>query len=268
MAVDVELWHKSFGALDPKALPSWPCPSCGKASVILDSKTLVYRPNKTQYNPEAFKKEDFEESMLLGILKAFATAYEQMQWVQHKFVGFLKCKDCGESISFAGRVEIPRETANRPTSLNIRLYPEYFSPPLPFFLLDSQYPVSIRERFNRSFGFAFNDAASAANAIRQGVESILDELGVPRVEQGKSRLSLYDRIRKFSEINKECAELLDAIRFLGNEGSHAGKVNRADVVAAFEVVDHVLDEVFVRSKVRKKVMKSSKDIAKTYRPQS
>jgi hypothetical protein len=62
--------------------------------------------------------------------------------------------------------------------------------------------------------------------------------------------------------------MLDAIRFLGNEGSHPGKVNRADLVAAFEVVDHVLDEVFVRSKVRKKVLASSKNIAEAYRPKS
>lgn len=268
MTVDEKLWNKSFGALDPKDLPHWPCPNCGKMSLVLDRKTLIYRPNKTQYNSDDFKKEDFEESLWLGILKGLAIAIQKMQWVQHKFVGFLTCKDCGESISFSGRAEIPRETANGSTYLSTLLYPEYFSPPLPFFTLDNHYPPSVRQSFIRAFGFVFNDAASAANSIRQGIELILDEFDIPRGEQGKSRLPLYDRIKIFSETNKECAEMLDAIRFLGNEGSHQGKVNRADLVAAFEVVDHVLDEVFVRSKVRKKVLASSKNIAETYRPKS
>lgn len=261
MAIDVGLWNKSFDALDPKALPSWPCPKCGRTSVVVDSKTLIYRPNKTQYNPIEFQNEDFEAGSWLGLFVAFATTYEKMQFVQHKFVGFLTCKDCGESIAFGGRAEIPRETT---TYRSTKLYPEYFSPPLLFFSLDSRYPPGVKQSFIRSFSFVFNDAASAANAIRQGVESLLDALGISKDGEGKRRLSLHDRLEKFSETHKECAELLDGIRFLGNEGSHAGKVNRADVIAAYEIVDHVLDEIFVRSEARKKVLESSKSLANTY----
>jgi len=268
MAIDVELWKKSFDALDPKSLPSWPCPECGKSSLVFDNKTIIYKQNKSQYNPNDFKKEDFEENLLLGILMALVTAYEKMQWVQHKFVGFLKCKGCGESVAFGGRAEIPQKNPNGSTYLSTRLYPEYFSPPLPFFSLDNRYPSSVRQSFTRSFGFVFNDTASAANAIRQGIESILDEIGISRGEQGKRKLALYDRIELFSVSNKGCAELLDGIRFLGNEGSHSGKVNRADVISAFGVIDHVLEEVFIRSEVRKKVLESSKNIANTYRPKN
>lgn len=266
MAVDEELWKKSFGALDPKMLPNWPCPSCGKTKVVLDNKAIVYRQNKVQYPPDDFKKEDFEERTFLGFVIAFASAYEKLQYVQHKFVGFLICKDCGEPIGFGGRAEIPRETANRPTYLSTRLYPEYFSPPLPFFTLDDRYPTSVRQNFVRAFGLTFNDAASAANAIRQGVESLLDELDVPKVGERKGRLSLFDRIEKFGETNAECAELLDGIRFLGNEGSHAGKVVREDLIRAFEVVDHVLEEIFIRSQTRKRVLESSRGLAKAYKP--
>lgn len=265
MAVDEELWKKSFGALDPNALPSWPCPSCGKAKVALDKKSLIYRQNKVQYHSDDFKKEDFEESLLLGILLALAKAFEKMQFAQNKFVGFLICKECGESIAFGGRAELPRETGNPSTLLSTRLYPEYFSTPLPFFPLDDRYPVSVRRCFVRSFGFAFNDAASAANAIRQGTESLLDELLVPRLDERKNRMSLFDRIKKFGETNKDCAELIDGIRFLGNEGSHSGKVNRLDLISAFAVIDHVLDEIFVRSDARRKALESSKGLANTYK---
>lgn len=266
MAVDEELWKKSFGALDPQLLPNWPCPSCGKSQVALDNKTLIYRRNKVQYHSDDFKKEDFGERSFLGIVLAFASAYEKLQFVQYKFVGFLNCKNCGESIGFGGRAEIPRETANRPTYLSTRLYPEYFSPPLPFFTLDARYPASVRQNFVRSFGLAFNDAASAANAIRQGVETLLDEMSVPKLDERKGRLSLFDRINKLGETNAEVAELLDGIRFLGNEGSHTGKVVREDLIRAFEVIDHVLDETFIRSEARKKVLESSKGLAKTYKP--
>jgi hypothetical protein len=266
MAVDKELWKKSFGALDPSQLPSWPCPSCGKTQVVLENKTLIYRRNKVQYRSDDFNKEDFEERSFLGVVIALATAYEKLQFVQHKFVGFLICKDCGEAIGFGGRAEVPRETANRPTYLSTRLYPEYFSPPLPFFSLDARYPASVRQNFVRSFGLAFNDAASSANAIRQGVECLLDEMAVPKLDERKSRLSLFDRIKKLGEKNAEVAVLLDGIRFLGNEGSHTGKVVREDLIRAFEVIEHVLDEIFIRSEARKKVLESSKGLAETYKP--
>lgn len=266
MAVDEVLWKNSFGAIDPQKLPNWPCPSCGKAQLALDSKALIYRQNKVQYPSEDFKKEDFEERTLLGFVIAFASVYEKLQYVQHKFLGFLICKDCGESIGFGGRAEIPRATPGRPTYLSTRLYPEYFSPPLPFFTLDDRYPAGVRKNLIRSFGLAFNDAASAANAIRHGVESLLDELAVPKENGRKGRLSLFDRIRIFGETNAGSAEFLEGIRFLGNEGSHTGKVIREDLIKAFEVVDHVLDEIFIRSEVRKRVLESSRGLAKTYKP--
>lgn len=265
MAVDKELWKKSFGALDPNGFPSWPCPNCGKTQLALDKNALIYRQNKVQYPSDEFKKEDFEERTFLGFVIAFASAYEKLQFVQHKFVGFLVCKNCGESIGFGGRAEIPRETVNRPIYLSTRLYPEYFSPPLPFFTLDSRYPASVRKNFIRAFGLVFNDTALASNAIRQGVESLLDELAVPKVGDRKNRLSLYDRIKKFGETNTECSELLDGIRLLGNEGSHTGKVVRDDLILAFEVVEHVLDEIFIRSETRKRVLESSRGLAETYK---
>jgi len=266
MAVDEELWKNSFGALDPKKLPNWPCPSCGKTQLSLDNKTLIYRQNKVQYPSDDFKKEDFGEMTFLGFVIAFASAYEKLQYVQHKFVGFLICKDCGETIGFGGRAEMPRSTPDRPTYLSTRLYPEYFSPPLPFFTLDARYPASVRQNFIRSFGLTFNDAASAANAIRQGIESLLDEMAVPKADERKGRLSLFERIKKYGETNAEYAELLDGIRFLGNEGSHTGKVVREDLIRAFEVVDHVLDEIFIRSAVRKRALESSRGLAKSYKP--
>lgn len=266
MAIDAEIWKKSFGALDPDSLPNWPCPSCGKSNLILEKKAIVYRRNKNQYPPEDFKKEGFEENSFLGFVIALASAYEKLQYVQHKFVGILVCNECGESIGFGGRAEIPRETANRTTYLTTRLYPEYFSPPLPIFSLDDRYPISVRKNFIRSFGLTFNDAASAANAIRQGIESLLDELSVPNKDKGNSRLSLFKRIEIFREANVECAELLDGIRFLGNEGSHTGKVVREDLIMAFEVVDHVLDEIFIRAEIKKKALERSRGLAKAYKP--
>lgn len=267
MTIDKDLWDKSFGALDPSSLPSWPCPACGN-SLVLDRNSLNYRKNAVQYNPADFQNENFEENLWLGLLTAFATAYEKMQWIQHKFVGFLECKSCGETIAFSGRAEIPRKGTSQASYLKTKIYPEYFSPPLPFFSLDNRYPTSIKQSINKSFGLVFNDAASAAGSIRQAIESLLDELGIPRDSQDKRRLTLHDRIKKFGDVNKEHAELLDAIRFLGNEGSHSGKINRKDLISAFEVLDHVLDEIFIRLEIRKKIMESGKDLADTYRPKA
>ena len=268
MAVDENLWNESFGALDPGSLPKWPCPSCGKNALELDKKKIIYIQNKNQYRPEDFKKEDFEESIWLGIFKTIATVYEKFQYFQHKFVGFLTCKECGESVSFIGRAEIPIELSGQHTYRTTQLYPEYFSPPLHFFPLDKRYPVSIQQNLIRSFSFAFNDAASAASAIRQSIESLLDEVKIENEDDRGRRLSLFDRIQKLGGENKQHADLFDAIRFLGNEGSHSGRVNRSDLIAAYVVVDHILDEIFIRPEVRNKVLKSGRDLTNAYKPDS
>lgn len=265
MAVNANLWKRTFGALDPSSLPAWPCPTCGSTKLVLNSKSILYRPNKVQFSSEDFKKDDFELNTFLGVLNAFAHVYEKLQFVQHKFIGYLICSECGESIMISGRAEIPKEVSNKPTQYSTRIYPEYFSPPLNFFFLDKRYPLSVRQNFIRSFSLTLNDVASASNAMRQGIESLLDELFIPRENERNKRLTLSDRLDRFGETYAECAEMLEGVRILGNEGSHTGKVIREDLIQAFEVIDHVLEEIFIRQIARRKMLESSKNLANTYK---
>ncbi len=266
MAIDKELWLKSFHVLYVDSLPAWPCPRCETGKLSLVSDSLVFRKNPTQYTPAAFQREDFTDNMVLNILGVMVSALEKMQWEQHKFVGFLECKDCMEAVAVSGRAEKFRQSANADRPPSTRIYLEYFSPPLPIIPLDSRYPDNVRQCVARASGYIFNDAGAAASTTRQAVELLLDSLRIPAVDSDGRRLSLHNRIVSFGKTHKDYADLLDSIRFIGNEGTHSGKVERADVLAGFEVLDHVLEEIFVRSEIRKKITESGKGLKEAYRP--
>ena len=124
-------------------------PSCGKtnvgASITMDS--IDIGRTRFRYHSDEFKKEDFEERSFLGYVIAFATAYEKLQFVQHKFIGFLICENCGESIVFGGRAECT-ERNSQSTDLPERLgYIRNISHCYYIFLLlDDRYPAERSEK--------------------------------------------------------------------------------------------------------------------------
>jgi hypothetical protein len=82
------------------------------------------------------------------------------------------------------------------------------------------------------------------NALRGCVEVILTRRGVPRttVSKGKRhRLFLHDRIELFQRRDAEVGAALMAVKWIGNEGSHAGALTPADVLDALEVIEDVLE---------------------------
>ena len=51
-----------------------------------------------------------------------------------------------------------------------------------------------------------------------------------------------------------------AVKWIGNEGSHPGSVSRDDLLDAFQLVEHLLDEIFINrraemSKISRKVLR-------------
>lgn len=62
----------------------------------------------------------------------------------------------------------------------------------------------------------------------------MDSEGIPS-SNGKSALKLFDRIQEFGNIHPDYRDTLDALRHVGNLGSHDGDVSREALLDAFEV---------------------------------
>lgn len=228
MTVDRNLWADSFN----KALPHWPCPTCGKG-----------------YLAAAKDKFWIEET---GLSKA-AHDHEAWEpdWITNRFVGFLECSmpACRELATVAGTSGIDHYQVSWDAyETNDIFNVEAINPaPIPI-----SYPVAtpepITEAIRKASGLIWSSPESSANKIRQAVESLMDDAGIPdKTALGKPE-KLHNRILLFQVTDKENGDVLLATKWLGNTGSHAGAISRADVLDAFDMIEFVLENRYGTTK--------------------
>ncbi|UBQ39279.1 DUF4145 domain-containing protein [Acinetobacter johnsonii] len=129
--------------------------------------------------------------------------------------------------------------------------PKLFIPTIHFFNIPEKCPDNVKSLLIEAFSLTLQSPGSAANKVRAAIENILTEYGVPRYSRknGKNnRLTLDSRIAKAKDKNAVLGELeniLYAIKWLGNAGSHANsEILQDDVFDAYELMSHLLSELY------------------------
>jgi hypothetical protein len=88
------------------------------------------------------------------------------------------------------------------------------------------------------------------------VERLLDFIKEPKSKVSKGgkrdRLPLHARIVNVASRDKALSESLLAVKWLGNAGSHSEELSRDDIFDALDILDIVLDDLFVRHRTRVK----------------
>jgi len=126
--------------------------------------------------------------------------------------------------------------------------PVFFNPPLHIFPIPSRCPAAVAKELSSAFRLYWCDPASCVNHQRIAIELLLDKMNVRRfsVKNGnRSRISLHHRIEHLpenTESQREIKESLLAIKFIGNEGSHAGYISKEDALDGFELLEQLVDE--------------------------
>lgn len=169
------------------------------------------------------------------------------------FLGRLRCDDpeCGASASISGTVE-PGPAGKDAYRV------EQFSPaPCPFIIADNV-PHAVRKPLLDASRHLWADHDAAGNKIRRAVEAMMDDRGVAKFPKSGPRkpLSLHSRILRYGK--PEVVDKLLALKVIGNAGSHDGGLSRDDILDAFQIMELVLDEVYVGS--RRAVEKRAADI--------
>jgi hypothetical protein len=85
-------------------------------------------------------------------------------------------------------------------------------------------------------------------------------------EQAMQRISLHERIGILKLRAASVVDALLAIKWVGNAGSHLGQLTRDDVFDAFDILETVLDDLFVRN--RATTQKLIRDINKRKGPRT
>ncbi len=252
MAIDRDSFRESFiDDYDTK----WLCPVCRLGVLTPDAKLLV-----RQEAPESGadrKHQDWDPS-----------------WEHGKFSCLLRCnrKHCSEVVSTCGSYRVNDYEDNEGIPVNLyEYYPKYFDPPLKLLNLPSGWPKEVCAPIEEAFSVFWCDKGSAVNHIRSSIEALLTTQNIPQyalLKKGSKRspLSLHKRIERFRVQRPELADLLLAAKWIGNEGSHTGIVERSDIFDALDLVYHVLEEVLGNRTVS--LQKLSKVINKGRKPRS
>ena len=177
---------------------------------------------------------------------------------QYVYSCTLVCKNdqCKETVSCAGvggvelnEINDENDESDEPhESYDDYFLPKFFEPHLRLTNIPEKCPESVSKPLNESFGLFFSSPSAASNNVRMAIEELLTELKIRRynlVKNERRFMSLNQRINllplKFSQLK----DLILAIKWLGNAGSHAsGKVSMDDVMDSYDLIEHVLHEIY------------------------
>lgn len=228
MAVDRNLWADSFR----EALPHWPCPTCNKGFLATAKDKLWIEergPSKAAHIHDAWEPD----------------------WIENRFVGLLECSmpACKEIAAVIGSSGIDHWQTDWDEYETDNIFKvESISPaPMPIAYPEAT-PEPIVEAIQRAAMLIWPSAESAANQIRQAVESLMDDAGIGATNAARKYVSLHDRIIQFQATDAENGDVLLATKWLGNSGSHVGGISREEVLDAFDMIEFVIENRYGTTK--------------------
>ena len=227
-----------------RQLPPWECPTCGKGHLVpIKGKEVVQETGPSQR----------------------AHAHEEWgpEWVQERFAMLLQCNfaNCGEVVSASGNSGIEPNGYFDPEGEwqqeYIRIYEVLALLPAPLPIRPIvKTPETVREPLRTAGQLLWVSPEAAANHVRHAVEHLMDHQKVKKLSKaGGKKLSLHARLLEFEKKDSVNGQILRAIKWIGNDGSHKGGVSRDEVLDAFDMMELALTNLFddAAAKVMKKV---------------
>ncbi|MPY24530.1 DUF4145 domain-containing protein [Shewanella sp. YLB-07] len=219
-------------AFNVKHVPQWECPTCQKGLLEVSGSL------KLEEQADTLHSHDHPE-------------YSH-EWVSFTVQGALKCNNrrCLEHVMMVGNGSVDLEQyydERGQTQGEYHTYcePKYFQPHLKIFNIPEYVPQNIAAMLDKSFALFFCDSDSCGNRIRACVEVLLEEVGIPKLNEKQKFVSLDSRIKQLAEKDDEVKVLLLAIKWLGNIGTHgADDLSRKDTLDAYKIMQRVFEFLF------------------------
>ncbi|MCM2455375.1 DUF4145 domain-containing protein [Rhizobium sp. CG4] len=217
------------------------CPRCRKGTLRMDTKS--------------FQREEPAHAR-------FRDDNESARYDVGRFKGFLRCsgKLCGEIVVVAGNFTTEYHDdydydTDTPITHKVTSYRPHVMSPAPEII---QYPIRLnddsKEHLLRSFVLFWVDSAACANRLRIVTEYLLDQLKIPRKgpkgDDKNARLDLFDRIELLKAAKPGHEDALNALRSVGNVGSHDGIVDFDDLLTCYEAIEDTMSELIDETKAK------------------
>ena len=235
--INRDLWkNQSFQNIN-----RYPCPHCNTGTLIGVNKPIIEITN----SGKEYEKYNFPDG------------------ISHLFSGVLKCSNdnCKDVVAVIGEYlkdieNYDLDDINEYIENNFNLFkPKFFYPNLKLFPIIKEIPSNIKDLINEAFALYFSDYSACANKIRTTIEAILDDLNIDRTytnskNEKVSILSLHKRIEIYEKENPDLAKLLMAMKIIGNEGSHSTTTSIDNLLDAFEILEHFIENVYSKNSER------------------
>ncbi len=214
-------------------IPTWPCPECGANSLASQENGFQKQfkvpidPNHPAFDPE---------------------------WIEYVFSISLKCTipDCGCAVMCVGTGDVSQDYLDDGSGewdWFDDFEVTYFQPPLQIFVPPQDTPYWVKKALSTSFSTYFSSPSTSLSTLRAALEVLLGEMEVASVDEKGSFLPLAKRIASLPEDYRKIVEPANAIRWLGNDGTHSGyQVRKSDVVDGYKIFAHILDELYPEKK--------------------
>lgn len=219
----------------------WPCPTCGQKTLRILEDSFVCK--ETASTTKMLSDEWFDLEYVSSIFSCMSQCIRQ---------------ECNEVVACSGRSGLEPDWDDHN---GIQYKPWYeplsFIPGLKLFTLPEKCPVKISAPLETSFTLSKLCPGAAANLIRISIEELLTAIDVPNKKGDR----LHNRIKAIPDNYSRFQDLLMAIKFLGNAGSHSyEKVTTDDLDNSYEIMNFILSDLY--SDNRKKVSELANNLDK------
>jgi len=217
-------------------VPAWACPVCREGRLTLGKDSLI-----SKENAESRRDHDHD-------------AWD-LDWIRLVFSCVFHCSNekCKQPVACSGSGSVESndyidDDGDWAQDIEEWYTPQFFHPALKLMDLPESCPPKVVEYLCESFASVYANPSAALNSARTALEALMTSLGVKRfsIGNGKKRsIPLHQRIQLLPEKYKDQREMLVAVKWLGNVGSHDGdKASTADVMLAYDMLEHVLSEIY------------------------
>lgn len=226
--MDRKLWLYGFGG---DKCPAWKCAVCQYGRITLLPDTVI----------------NFETVASVAHQK---TMYSSPEEIDLNFSAWAICDRCSQHYSIAGVGGIDRDFDDdgRESGWSPYYLPKYCNPMPRIFEFTPECPKNVRKELESAFSLYWDNLEACAAKIRVALERLMDELGIPaelpKRGGGARKVILDERLLMYAENNPKFKVLLMTLKAIGNAGSHGESMAREDLLNAFEIIEHVLDEMY------------------------
>jgi hypothetical protein len=225
--------------------PDWICPTCGKGVLRI-------------------KKESFSKDERSHFRDHSHDAWEP-EWIDYVFSCLLYCTNdhCNEVVALVGMGGVDWDIGYDGNGEQEQIWsdsfrPKFFEPPLKIISIPDDCPDTVKSPLTESFRLLFSSPSASANNVRIALEQLLNELKIKRFRLANGKrliISLHSRIAKIPQKYAELKDLMLAVKWLGNAGSHDNNgITIDDVFDAYEMTEHVLQEIYEPKRKRLKAI--------------